>query len=268
MRLKGKIAVITGAASGIGRACAELFAKEGATVILTDIDDASGQSAASAIGSSATYWHLDVADEAQWQKLIAQVVAQFGCLDILVNNAGITGLGGHLGRQDPEHASLESWDFVHRINADSVFLGCREAIRVMKKNYGGSIVNMSSRSGIVGLPDMAAYASSKASVRNHTKSVALYCAQQRYNIRCNSIHPGSILTPIWGAMFGEGEEYNQHMKEMASKIPLGRMGDPEDVAYAALYLASDESKFITGIELTIDGGILAGSASSPKPLKN
>lgn len=267
MRLQNKIVLITGAASGIGRVCAEVFAKEGAQVILTDIDDKLGEAVAIAIGDNATYFHLDVADEKKWQSVVDRVVSQFGRLDVLINNAGITGLGGDLGPQDPEHASLKSWDFVHRVNSDSVFLDCREAIRVMKESGGGSIVNMSSRSGIVGVPDMSAYASSKASIRNHSKSVALYCAAQGYNIRCNSIHPASILTPIWDDMFGEGEEHKQHIKQMESKIPLGKMGEPEDVAYAALYLASDESKFITGIELTVDGGILASSASSPKPLQ-
>ncbi|MCB1828056.1 MAG: glucose 1-dehydrogenase [Coxiellaceae bacterium] len=265
MRLKDKTALITGAASGIGRACAELFVAEGANVILTDIDDKLGEAVALTLGDKAMYLHLDVVDEAKWRKVVNTVVERFRKLDILVNNAGITGLGGDLGPQDPENASLKSWDEVHRINADSVFLGCREAIRVMKESGGGSIVNMSSRSGMVGVPHMAAYASSKASNRNFTKSVALYCAEKNYNIRCNSIHPASILTPIWDDMFGEGEEHAKHVAAMSRNIPLGRMGEPKDVAYAALYLASDESSFVTGIELTVDGGILAGTASSPKP---
>jgi NAD(P)-dependent dehydrogenase (short-subunit alcohol dehydrogenase family) len=133
----------------------------------------------------------------------------------------------------------------------------------MKKHQNGSIVNISSRAGIVGIPRMVAYAASKAAVRNHTKSVALYCAEMRYNIRCNSIHPGAILTPMWDPMFGEGEQREQMIREISSQVPLGRMGTPLDVANAALYFASDESAYVTGSELHIDGGILAGSEASP-----
>src|SRR5690606_22378860 len=137
-------------------------------------------------------------------------------------------------------------------------------IAMMKPRGGGSIVNLSSRSGIVGIPGAVAYASSKASVRNHTKSVALFCAEKKYNIRCNSIHPAAIMTPMWDAMLGEGEQREKIIKSVEFGIPLGHFGDPIDVAYGALYLASDESKYVTGIELTIDGGILAGSEASPE----
>ena len=133
----------------------------------------------------------------------------------------------------------------------------------MKSSKAGSIVNISSRSGLVGIPAASAYAASKAAVRNHTKSVALYCAEQQYPIRCNSIHPGAILTPMWDQMLGEGDLREAGIKTIAAGIPLGRMGTPEDVAYAALYLASDEAKYVTGIELNIDGGILAGSTATP-----
>jgi NAD(P)-dependent dehydrogenase (short-subunit alcohol dehydrogenase family) len=144
---------------------------------------------------------------------------------------------------------------------DGTFLGCKSAIEVMK-NKSGSIVNVSSRSGIVGIPGAAAYASSKAAIRNHTKSVALYCAQQKYNIRCNSVHPGAILTPLWEEAWGDNKEAAK--KQIEAGIPLGRMGKPEEAAQAILFLASDESSFITGSEIIIDGGILAGSASAPK----
>ena len=266
MRLKNKIALITGAASGIGRAIALLFAEEGARVVVTDIDDEKGRKVVAEIGNNAVYFHHDVASESEWKKVMHKVITQFGRLDILINNAGIIGLSDELGPQDPEHTSLKSWDFIHRVNADSVFLGCREAIRVMKESGGGSIVNMSSRSGIVGIPSAVAYASSKASIRNHTKSVALYCASENYNIRCNSIHPAAILTPIWDSMLGEGAQRKASMDAMVDNIPLKRMGEPMDVAYATLYLASDEAKYLTGIELTVDGGILAGSSASPKPV--
>lgn len=264
MRLKNKIALITGSASGIGEACARLFAAEGAVVILSDIADERGQQLAAEIGSSAIYMNLDVKHESAWMKTACRIQDKFGKLDILVNNAGITGFDGHLGPQDPEHATLESWQHIHGVNLDSVFLGCKYAIPLMKKE-GGSIINMSSRSGLVGIPGAAAYASSKAAIRNHTKSVALYCAQQDYHIRCNSLHPAAILTPMWDHMLGKNDSERQKaIAQIAKDIPLKSMGHPNDVAYAALYLASDESKYVTGTELTIDGGILAGSAASPK----
>ncbi len=142
-------------------------------------------------------------------------------------------------------------------------LGCKYAIRLMKKK-GGSIVNISSRSGIVGIPGAVAYAASKAAVRNHTKSVALYCAENKYSIRCNSVHPAAIMTPMWDAMLGQGAERNKMIEDIELGIPLGHFGEPLDIAYGILYLASDESKYITGIELTIDGGILAGSEAKPR----
>lgn len=262
-RLAGKIAFITGASQGIGKACAELFAQEGAFVFLSDINDDLGIKVAQEIGSQAQYLHLDVQNEHSWDAAMQQLIATKKHLNILVNNAGITGFQEGFGLQDPEHASLESWRKVHAVNSDGVFLGCQKAIQKMKQTKG-SIVNISSRSGIVGIPGAAAYAASKAAVRNHTKSVALYCAEQGYDIRCNSIHPAAILTPMWEPMLGTGAEREARLVQFAKDIPLHRLGSPEDVAYAALFLASDESKYITGIELTVDGGILAGSSASPK----
>lgn len=261
-RLKGKTALISGAAQGIGLACAELFIKEGAFVFLSDINDDLGKKMAAKIGSQANYVHLDVQYENDWDHVMNQISHEKHHLDILINNAGIIGLQKDFGLQDPENASLESWRKVHAINSDSVFLGCKKAIHWMKPKKG-SIINISSRSGIVGIPTAAAYAASKAAIRNHTKSVALYCCQQGYDIRCNSIHPAAILTPLWEPMLGEGKERKQRLAEIAKDIPMGRLGNPEDVAYAALFLASDESSYITGAELNIDGGILAGSSASP-----
>jgi NAD(P)-dependent dehydrogenase (short-subunit alcohol dehydrogenase family) len=264
MRVKDKIALITGASSGIGAATAELFVAEGAFVILADINDAAGKALAQKLGADhAVYHHLDVSQEADWARVFKDIAQHPGRLDILFNNAGIIGLGAEHPSQDPEHASLDTWHRIHRINLDSVFLGCRYGIGLMKKN-GGSIINMSSRSGIVGVPDASAYASSKAGVRNHTKSVALYCAEQKYGIRCNSVHPGAILTPLWDPMLRRHASRDQAIAKVAAGIPLGHMGEPLDVAYAVLYLASDESKFVTGAEITLDGGILAGSSASPK----
>jgi 3(or 17)beta-hydroxysteroid dehydrogenase len=258
--LKDKHILITGSAQGIGLACASLCAKNGAHVIMTDIDDAKGALAADTLcaqGLSVTYEHLDVADESQWQQLMEKIQK----LDGIINNAGITGFDDHSGPQDPEHASLASWHQVHHVNLDGTFLGCQHAIRVMKQNGGGSIVNMSSRSGIVGIPAAAAYASSKAAIRNHSKTVALWCAQNNYNIRCNSIHPAAILTPMWDAMLGNNPE--AAIKAISHDIPLKRMGMPREVAELALYLLSDQSQYITGSEFHIDGGILAGSTAAP-----
>lgn len=262
-RLNGKIALITGAARGIGQAVAELFVDQGAKVILTDINDDLGKKIASSIGDRAEYFHLDVSVESEWEELSTQLAKTYGKIDILVNNAGITGFFESTGPHDPENLDLDSWHTVHKTNLDGVALGCKYAIKLMKSSAAASIVNISSRSGIVGIPAATAYASSKAAVRNHTKSVALYCAEKRYPIRCNSIHPGAILTPMWDAMLGEGEEREAAIKNVAADVPLGNMGTPMDVAYAAVYLASDESKYVTGIELNIDGGILAGSSAAP-----
>lgn len=262
-RLKGKIALITGAARGIGQAIAELFSAEGAHVILSDINDGLGQEVAHQIGNNSKYIHLDVSQKSDWELASNFIEKEYGRLDIVVNNAGITGFLETHGPHDPENLDLDSWHKIHETNLDGVALGCKYGIRLMKSSSHASIVNISSRSGIVGIPAATAYASSKAGVRNHTKSVALYCAEQSYSIRCNSIHPGAILTPIWDTMLGEGEQREATIKEISNGVPLGIMGEPKDVAYAALYLASDESKYVTGIELNIDGGILAGSAAAP-----
>ncbi|MEI6890757.1 MAG: SDR family oxidoreductase [Pontiella sp.] len=262
-RLKDKRVLITGAARGIGQAISELFATEGATVILTDINDDLGKAVTLGIGAHAEYMHLDVSQETHWEQVAHTIQNKYGRLDIVINNAGITGFFETPGPHDPENLDLESWHTVHQTNLDGVALGCKYGIRLMKTSPAASIVNISSRSGIVGIPAAAGYASSKAAVRNHTKSVALYCAEKQYPIRCNSLHPGAILTPLWDAMLGEGKERKEAIKRIAADVPLGTMGDPIDVAYAALYLASDESKYVTGVELNIDGGILAGSTAAP-----
>ena len=262
-RLAGKIALITGAARGIGAGIARAFAAEGATVWVSDIDAAGAADLASELGSAHRPAALDVGDEDAWQRVIGAVVAEHGRLDVLVNNAGITGFEDSPGPHDPEHASLDEWHRVHRVNLDGTFLGCKHAIRAMRATGEGSIVNISSRSGLVGIPGAAAYASSKAAVRNHSKSVALWCAQQGLNIRCNSVHPAAILTPMWEAMIGDGPDRAERMARLVADSPLKRFGTVEEVAALVVFLASDEAPYITGSELDIDGGLLAGSAASP-----
>jgi 3(or 17)beta-hydroxysteroid dehydrogenase len=267
-RVQNKIALVTGGAEGIGESIVRLLKSEGAFVFIADILDETGEKLAKSLGENTIYAHLDVSKETEWEQLFNLIKSRFGKLDILVNNAGIMGLSPNFGPQDPEHASLESWHQIHAVNLDGVFLGCKYAIPLMKEG-GGAIVNVGSRSGIVGVPGAAAYASSKAAVRNHTKSVALYCGEQGYNIRCNVVLPAVIMTPIWDPMLGkEATERQETIEEMERHIPLRKMGEPLDVANAVLFLASDESKYITGTELIIDGGILAGSMAAPKPKLN
>ncbi len=262
MRLKNKIALITGAASGIGRATAELFINEGAVVYVTDINDSDGEELAKELGVNANYLHLDAAEEADWQKVIAEIDKKHGKLDVLFNNAGIIGFShDNMQPQDPENCTLEHWRCINRVNSDSVFLGCKYGIGLMKKSDDAAIINMSSRSGLVGVPTAVAYAASKAAIRNHTKSVGLYCASQGYKIRCNAVEPAAILTPLWAPMLGDDRDAG--IEKLASTIPMGRLGKPEEVASVVLFLACKDSSYLTGAEITIDGGILAGTASSP-----
>ena len=257
-RLSGKRCVVTGAGRGIGAAIATAFAGEGAKVIVTDIDHRAAERQANALGAKA--FHLDVSSEADWDALDSV----FPSIDVLVNNAGITGFETHARPQDPEHASLDDWRDVHRTNLDGTFLGCRYAIKAMRGAGTGSIINISSRSGMVGIPGAAAYASSKAAIRNHSKTVALYCAEQGLDIRCNSIHPAAILTPMWEPMLGDGADRAANMAACVADTPMQRFGQPDEVAALCVMLASDEARYMTGAELTIDGGILAGSAAAPK----
>ena len=256
-RLTGKTCLVIGAARGIGLAICEAFLREGATTVLTDIDIDSGKAAASALGCE--FSPLDVRQEAQWNTL----AEAYPVIDVLVNNAGITGFETSPGPHDPEHSSLADWRAVHAVNTDGTFLGCRYALKAMKTRGSGSIINLSSRSGVVGIPGAAAYAASKAAIRNHTKSVALYAAQQGWTIRCNSVQPAAILTPMWEALIGEGPDRDERMAEMVADTPLKRFGTVAEVAALCVYLASDESAYMTGSELTLDGGLLAGSAASP-----
>lgn len=267
-RLEGKTALVTGAARGIGAAIATAFVENGAFVYLSDIDDSLGQALAAALGSQAHYLHLDVREECQWQATMTQILGERAGLHVLVNNAGITGFEGGCYVHDPEHVSLEDWHAVHRTNLDGVFLGCKHAIQAMRQSASaGSIINISSRSGLVGIPGAAAYAASKAAVRNHSKTVALYCAEQGLPIRCNSIHPAAILTPMWEPMLGDGPEREARMREFVKECPMRRFGRPEEVAAVATMLASDEAGYMNGAELNLDGGILAGAVAAPASAK-
>ena len=254
-RLNGKIALITGGASGFGAASGKLFAQEGAKVVLTDNNGNGVKAVAQEIGEAASSITHDVTSEENWTRVVADTVAMHGKLDILMNNAGVMGTGAP---QDIENMSLKEWKFVQEINSDGVFLGCRAVIQAMKNNGGGSIINISSTAGFRATPGIAAYGASKGAVRQLTKSVAAYCGRKGYNIRCNSIHPGMVRTPLGEAVLKYYGELEESAKKRTESVPLGRLGEVEDVAYAALYLASDEARYINSNELVVDGGMLGG----------
>jgi 3(or 17)beta-hydroxysteroid dehydrogenase len=251
-RVEGKIVIVTGAASGIGLATAKRLAAEGAQVVMTDRERDRGASAAAEIGAHASFLPQDVVSESEWDSVVGETVKRHGRLDVLVNNAGISGNIGDL-----EDFPLEEWRRVHTVNLESVFLGCRAAVRAMKGSGGGSIVNISSIAGIIGVPSSPAYSSSKAGVRLLTKSVALHCARRGYAIRCNSVHPSFIATPMVECFVQQGRDPARMQKVVENTAALGRLGQPDEVASMVLYLASDESRFVTGSELVIDGGATA-----------
>ncbi|WP_417657216.1 SDR family oxidoreductase [Pseudidiomarina aestuarii] len=259
-RLNDKIIIITGAARGIGEGVARAYHEEGAIIILTDILVDEINALARELGERAFARELDVSKEEQWQEIMRWIESKFGRLNGLFNNAGITGLEAATGPHDPENVSLEDWHHVHAVNLDGTFLGCKHAIQLMRRTQSaGSIVNMSSRSGLVGIPGAAAYASSKAAIRNHTKTVALYCAQEGLPIRCNSIHPAAILTPIWEPMLGEGPQREKNINKIVADCPMHRFGEVSEVAAVCVLLASDEANYMNASEIMIDGGVLAGS---------
>ena len=248
MRLQGKVALITGAARGQGAEEARMFAKEGAKVVLADVTDQEGTAVAAEIaemGGDALYVHLDVTNEDEWDAAVQSAVASFGKLDILVNNAGIWRRGHVL------ETSSDQWDDIMDVNAKGVFLGTKAAIPEMRKTGGGSIVNISSTAGLVGSKTSAAYSASKGAVRIFTKSTAVQYAAE--GIRANSVHPGPIDTDMGDQVWPDAAS----KAASVTRTALNRMGTPEDIAYGALYLASDESSFVTGSELVIDGGVTA-----------
>ena len=257
-RLKGKVALITGGASGLGANAAALMAQEGASVVVADIAADRGKAVADKLGSAGHFVKLDVTSEDNWKAAIQETVDKFGALHVLLNSAGI-GLSKTI-----EEIKLEEWRKVHAIDLDGVFMGCKHGVAEIKKHtgkqtggrLGGAIINISSISGIIAGANMAAYNSAKAGVRLLSKSVALHCAKSGYNIRCNSVHPTFIDTPIldkYRDRFGN----DVMQQKLGRQVPIGRLGRPEEVGWALVFLASDESSFMTGSEVVIDGGISA-----------
>ncbi len=248
-RLDGKVAIISGGARGQGATEARMFAREGAKVVLGDVLDEEGKQVEAQInesGGDATYVHLDVTREGDWRSAVETAVGRYGKLDILVNNAGI------LIRKSLEETTVEDWDRIMGVNAKGVFLGTKQAIPAMRRAGGGSIINISSTAGLVGSPNGSpSYTATKGAVRLLTKATAIQYAKE--GIRCNSVHPGPIDTEMIRDTLTDPARLEQRME----RLPMGRVGKPEDIAYGVLYLASDESSFVTGSELVIDGGTTA-----------
>jgi 3(or 17)beta-hydroxysteroid dehydrogenase len=243
-RVSGKVAIVTGAASGMGKADAILLAREGASVVVADLNEKDGQAVAAAIGEAAVFMRLDVTDEDNWKSVIAATMERFGRLDILVNNAGLIALGTIVD------TDMASWRKINAVNSDGVFLGCKHAIPVMAESGGGSIINMSSVAAIQGQSFVAAYSASKGAVRALTKSIAMFCKEQKNGIRCNSIHPDGVKTPmVVKVAMGKDVATQEDIDEVGK---FGNMCEPEDIANLVLYLASDESGFVNGSEMLID----------------
>ena len=253
-RVQSKTAIVTGGALGIGAACARMFAREGAKVVVTDVKTREGEAVARQIadsGGEALFVQHDVSREDDWRRAIEATLQRFQRLDVLVNNAGV-GVAASV-----EDETLEKWRWLMSINLDGVFLGVKLAVEAMKRSGGGSIVNLSSIEGIVGDPNLAAYNAAKGGVRLLTKSAALHCARTGTNIRVNSVHPGYIWTPMVENHLNTMPDPAAAKRYVESLHPVGHLGEPDDIAYGVLYLASDESKFMTGAELVIDGGYTA-----------
>ena len=248
-RVAGKVVLVSGAGSGIGRATATLLAKEGATVIVTDINRPGGLETVQQIGGNARFEEHDTAKETDWKRIIDGVLEREGALHGLVNNAGISGPFPATF----ETETVEQWQRMLSVNVQGVFLGCKYGVPAIRQSGGGSIVNTSSLAAFLGTPDLSAYGASKGAVRQFTKTVAIDCARKGYKVRCNSVHPGIILTPMGNSVMPSDKARERARR----RIPIGDFGAPEDIAYRILYLISDESRFVTGTELVIDGGMNA-----------
>ncbi len=262
-RLAGKVAIVTGGSKGLGAADAQLFVAEGATVVIADVDVGMGEALAAELGSAATFMRLDVRNEAEWQVLVAAVVEKHGRLDVLVNNAGVVEM------HSPETIEEADLRFVMAVSVDGTVWGCKYAIPAMKASGGGSIVNMASIASVQGEPYVAAYCAAKGAVEAYTRAVAVHCAQGRYNIRCNSVHPSGIDTPMVRSVPGKMAASNlPTLVEQASGAGLNPLGEPVDIANLVLFLASDESRFISGQAMVVDNtasiteGIVPGGRAS------
>ncbi len=253
-RVQDKVALITGGAGGLGGSAARLMAREGAKVVIADLADEQGQALAAETGGD--YQRLDVTSEASWETAVRAVDAKHGRIDILVNGAGIE---GDFVNGSPETTSLEQWRKVLSVNLDGTFLGCKHTLPVMRRAGRGSIVNISSMASFLGTPVNVSYGASKAGVQQLTKSVAVFGSRDGLKIRCNSVHPGVIRTRMLDHIFQQiGQLANVASEEaeqmMLKQVPWGEVGEPEDVGYLILYLASDEAKYVTGSEFMVDGG--------------
>jgi 3(or 17)beta-hydroxysteroid dehydrogenase len=247
----GKVALVTGAASGLGLDAATQFVRCGASVVMSDVQVDRGLAAAAALGERALFLEQDVTDEARWQQVMEEVQTRFGRLDVLLNAAGM-GLFASL-----EETSLQAFRKVHAVNVDSVFMGCKAALPLMRRSGGGSIINLSSTAGLRGVGKLAAYCSAKAAVRLLTKSIALDCAERGDNIRCNSLHPSYIDTPMVQELISLGGDRKAMRKRLERVSPMNRLGRPGEVSSAILFLASEEASFINGAEIPVDGGATA-----------
>lgn len=255
-RLAHKTALVTGGASGLGKAIAQRLAAEGARVAITDIQTQLGERTARELGFM--FLPQDVCNEAHWQEVMQELEGRLGAPQVVVNNAGIL---GPMDAVNPETTRLEDWRRVFAVNVDSVFLGCRAAIGAMRRCGGGAIINIASIAGLLATPYATAYGASKAAVRQLTKSVAQHCAQERLNIRCNSVHPGNVRTPLWDKQAREaaqrrGVEVEVLVAEAKAAIPLGDFTRAEDIAAVVAFLASDDARYITGEQLIVDGGVV------------
>lgn len=253
-RLAHKVALVTGGAAGLGKAIAERLASEGASVVITDVDRNAGAAIAATAGF--TFIEQDVCDEQRWTEVVGEIERRLGRLDILVNNAGIL---GPMNAVSPEDTPIELWRRIFAVNVEGVFLGCRAAIPAMRRAGGGSIINISSIAGLRATPYATAYGASKAAVRQLTKSVAQHCAERKLNIRCNSVHPGDVRTPLWDKAAEElararGIPVEEIIEEGRTDSPLGEFTCPQDIAAMVAYLASDEARHITGAKMVVDGG--------------